>query len=76
MPTAAAERRLLKELAGRIKRQRLAAGLTQEAAAARAGIDYKRYQRLEAGGVNATMRTLLRVAEALGADGWGMIGRR
>lgn len=76
MPSAAAERRLLKELAGRIKRQRLASGLTQEAAAARAGIDYKRYQRLEAGGVNATMRTLLRVAEALGADVWGMIGRK
>lgn len=76
MPTAAAERRLLKELAGRIKRQREAAGLTQEAAAARSGIDYKRYQRLEAGAVNATMRTLLRVAEALGADVWGMIGRK
>ena len=74
--TAAAERRLLKELAGRIKRQRLAAGITQEAAAARAGIDYKRYQRLEAGAVNATMRTLLRVAEAIGADVWEMIGRK
>ena len=50
--------------------------MTQEAAAARSGIDYKRYQRLEAGGVNATMRTLLRVAEALGTDVWGMIGRK
>jgi transcriptional regulator with XRE-family HTH domain len=51
----------------------VAAGLTQEVAASDAGIDYKRYQRLEAGTVNATMRTLARVAEALGTDLWSML---
>lgn len=49
--------------------------MTQEEAAARARIDYKRYQRLEAGSVNATIRTLARVAEALGTDLWTMLGR-
>jgi transcriptional regulator with XRE-family HTH domain len=41
-------------------------GLTQEDAAARAGIDYKRYQRVEAGEVNVTIRTVVRIAGALG----------
>lgn len=73
VPTAAAQRRLLRELGVRVRRRREAAGLTQEAAASGAGIDYKRYQRLEAGTVNATMRTLARVAEALGTDAWTML---
>lgn len=60
-------------MALRVRRARERAGLTQEAAASAAGIDYKRYQRLEAGTVNATMRTLARVAEALGTDVWKML---
>jgi transcriptional regulator with XRE-family HTH domain len=66
---------VLRELGRRIRRARLAAKLTQEAAADRAGIDYKRWQRLEQGNVNPTARTLLRVAEAVDADFFQLVGR-
>jgi len=49
--------------------------LTQESAADRAGIDYKRWQRLEQGNVNSTARTLLRVAEAVETDFFQLVGR-
>ena len=62
-----------KEIGRRIRNARVAAGLTQEAAAAAAGIDAKRWQRLEQGGVNATVRTLGRVAEALGMTFWALV---
>lgn len=55
---------------------RLATGMTQEAAASRAGIDYKRWQRLEAGEVNATVRTLVRAAGALGTTFWELLGAK
>lgn len=63
-----------KEIGRRIRDARVAAGLTQEAAAAAAGIDAKRWQRLEQGSVNATVRTLGRVAEALGMTFWALVG--
>jgi transcriptional regulator with XRE-family HTH domain len=66
--------KVLKELGRRIHRARIAAGLTQEDAAAAAGIDYKRWQELEAGRVNATMRTLVRVSGALGMTVWDLLG--
>jgi transcriptional regulator with XRE-family HTH domain len=61
------------DLGLRIRAARSNAGLTQEAAASRAGIDYKRYQRLETGRVNATVRTLHRVAIALETDFWSLL---
>jgi transcriptional regulator with XRE-family HTH domain len=73
VPTAATQRRIFRELGVRVRRAREQAGLTQEDAAARARIDYKRYQRLEAGSVNATIRTLARVAEAFSVDLWKML---
>ena len=63
-----------KEIGRRLREARLAAGLTQEEAAAAAGIDAKRWQRLEQGSVNATLRTLGRVAEALGMTFWALVG--
>lgn len=39
-------------------------------AADRARIDYKRWQALEEGRANPTLRTLVRVAEALETDFW------
>jgi hypothetical protein len=39
-------------------------------------MDYKRWQRLEGGSVNATLRTLLRVAEALDTNVWTMLEGR
>lgn len=47
--------------------------MTQEETAASARIDYKRYQRLEGGTVNATIRTLSRVAQAFRTDVWTML---
>jgi transcriptional regulator with XRE-family HTH domain len=44
---------------------RVRAGLTQEEAAGRADIDYKRWQRIEQGAVNPTVATLARIASAL-----------
>ncbi|MFH0899245.1 MAG: helix-turn-helix transcriptional regulator [Pseudomonadota bacterium] len=64
---------ILRELGIRIRVAREAAKLTQEEAASRAGIDYKRWQRLEAGTVNATVRTLVRVAGAVGEDFWTLL---
>lgn len=62
-----------KEIGQRIHRARVAAGMTQEEAAAAAGIDHKRWQRLEQGAVNPTARTLVRVATALGLTFWALL---
>jgi transcriptional regulator with XRE-family HTH domain len=58
--------RFLTAIGAAIATHRQRAGLTQESAANLAGIDYKRWQRIEAGVANITMRTLWRVAVALG----------
>jgi transcriptional regulator with XRE-family HTH domain len=55
---------VLRDLGKRISAARAVAGLTQEEASARAEIDYKRYQRIEAGSVNVTVKTLVRIASA------------
>ena len=68
-----AEKRVLKEIGARIRTAREAAGLSQEDAAHRAGIDYKRWQRLETGRVNPTVRTLVRVSGALKTDLWTLL---
>lgn len=47
--------------------------MTQEEAAHTAGIDYKRWQRLERGAVNPTAKTLARSAEALGSSFWDLL---
>jgi transcriptional regulator with XRE-family HTH domain len=67
-------KRVLREIGARVKVKRQTAGLTQEEAAAIAGIDYKRWQRLELGSVNPTVRTLARAAEALGCTIWELLG--
>jgi len=66
VPGPRAVQRVLRELGTRVRAARVRAGLTQEDAAARSGIDYKRWQRIEQGGVNASVRTLTRVAYACG----------
>jgi transcriptional regulator with XRE-family HTH domain len=65
----------VKEIGDLVRRARIRAGVTQEEAAHAAAIDYKRWQRLEAGEVNATVRTLVRVAAAVGTDLWGLLER-
>ncbi len=48
--------------------QARALGLTLAAAAERAGMDWRHWQKVEAGEVNVTLRTLVRLAEALGLE--------
>jgi transcriptional regulator with XRE-family HTH domain len=66
-------RRVLRGVGARIRAARIDAGLSQEQAAAQAAIDYKRWQRLEEGSVNPTVRTLVRVASALGLSFWELV---
>jgi transcriptional regulator with XRE-family HTH domain len=56
-----------REIGRRVQRAREASELTQEQAAHKAGIDWRRWQRIEAGLVNPTIATLDRVARAVGA---------
>lgn len=63
----AASDREVRALAERVRTLRLARGLTQWAIAER-GLSYKYYQRIESGRVNVTIRTLVRVARALGVS--------
>jgi transcriptional regulator with XRE-family HTH domain len=73
VPKAPSLKTVLKDLGRSVQRARVAAGLTQEKAASQAGIDYKRYQRIEAGTVNLTVRTLHRIARALDVDFWHLL---
>jgi transcriptional regulator with XRE-family HTH domain len=74
VPKTVNNQKVLHELGRRIRAARQQSGLTQEKAAATASIDYKRWQRLEQGTVNATVRTLSRAAAALGLTFWDLVG--
>ncbi len=63
-------RQVLREIGRNIRAARLATGLTQEEAAARAKIDYKRWQMIERGAANVTVKTLARMAGATGVTVW------
>jgi transcriptional regulator with XRE-family HTH domain len=60
------ERELRRLLAANVQRYRGTLGLTVEAASERADLDRRHWQRVEAGEVSATLRTLARLARALG----------
>lgn len=64
---------MLVAIGERLVRARNAVDLTQEEAAYRARIDYKRLQKLEKGKVNATVRTLLRLADVYGVGFWALM---
>lgn len=74
MARAKQAERVLRDLGRRIKELRVEAELTQEDAADRAGIDPKRWQRIEAGDANVTVKTLVRVAAALRVSFWKLMG--
>jgi len=65
-------------IGARIRAARLAVGLSQEHAAERAGVGYKRWQEIEGGSANPTIRTLDRIASTLGVEIWNILrkGRR
>ena len=65
-----------REIGVRVRAAREVAGLSQEVAAHRAAIDYKRWQRIEHGDVNVTTRTLVRIAAALDTDFWHLLRAR
>lgn len=56
---------LTKQVAKAIKRERLKVGITQEALAEKAGLNYKFYQRVESGKSNLTLKTLYKVSKVL-----------
>ncbi len=56
---------LMGSLKTNIKMARKQEQLTQEAASSMADIDYKRWQKIEAGGMNITLFTLSRIAATL-----------
>jgi transcriptional regulator with XRE-family HTH domain len=58
--------RVVRKLAGQIRTARIEAGLTQEEAAERGGIPYKRFQSIEHGAANVTVKTLARISAAVG----------
>jgi transcriptional regulator with XRE-family HTH domain len=58
-------RRAQRLLARNIRQQREALGFTQEDAAHASGMAVRHYQKLEAGELNVTLRTLTKVAKAL-----------
>lgn len=51
-----------------VKLARNAAGLTQDEVAGAAGLDVAQYRKIENGQTNASIRTIARVAAALGAE--------
>lgn len=55
-------------VARQVKGLRAAAGLTQEQLAHRSGIAPRHLQKIESGGVNVTIDTLVKVANALAVD--------
>jgi transcriptional regulator with XRE-family HTH domain len=58
----------LAKLSQNISAAREAAGLTQDEAAAAAGMQPAQYSRVERGEVDARLSTLLRIAQGLGVD--------
>jgi transcriptional regulator with XRE-family HTH domain len=60
------ERELRRLLAVNVHRYRGTLGLTVEAAAERSDLDRRYWTKIEAGEANATLRTLARLARALG----------
>lgn len=55
-------------LGARIRKLRQAAGLTLEGLAERATVDLKHLQKVEAGTLNVTLATLVRIASGLGVE--------
>lgn len=53
-----------RRLAQAVRRRRIELGLTQEEAAHATRLATRHYQKLEAGELNVTLRTLVRVADA------------
>ncbi len=67
---------VLRDLGRRVRAARDRADISQEDLADRSKIDVKRLQRVEAGTVNVTIKTLVRIASALDLTFWQLIHAR
>ena len=65
---------LLQQLRRNVRHLRRELGLTLQEAAERAEIDWRHWQKIEAGENNATLATLSRVADSLGAEPNELLG--
>jgi transcriptional regulator with XRE-family HTH domain len=64
----------LDNLRQNLRRIRLLRGLTQQATAEKAGIEYKYFQNIEAGRWrNLTLSTLQKIADAVGVKPWELL---
>ena len=63
-----AYRRAASSLGARVRELRLASELTLERASERGGLDLKHWQKVEAGQLNVTLVTLLRIARGLNVE--------
>jgi transcriptional regulator with XRE-family HTH domain len=63
-----AENELRQRLSANVRALRTKAGMSAREAAERAEIPLRQWQRVEAGDVNATLKTLARIAYALRVD--------
>lgn len=68
MPVPPNVRQLRQRVALNVRRLRVAADLTQDQLAERAGLATRHLQKLEAGTVNATFKTVAALAEGLRVD--------
>ena len=67
MPASTTEE-LQQFLAGNLRRLRGSRGLTQEQAAEATGINWRHWQKLEAGDVNVTLKTLGKICDGMGVE--------
>ena len=65
---AATEEDLRRRLAANVRAARKAAGLAVKAASERAEIHWRHWQKVEAGEVNVTLQTVVRIGDALNID--------
>jgi transcriptional regulator with XRE-family HTH domain len=65
---------MVTRLLDRVRHEREQRGLTQEAFAEQAGLQYKHYQAVEAGRkMNFTMATFEKMAKGLGLEPWELL---
>ena len=67
---------VLYDLGRALRAARQQADITQEDLAEMTRIDVKRIQRIEAGTVNATVKTLVKIASALNLTFWQLLSDR
>ena len=68
MPSATALQRQLERFGGNLRRERLAAGLTQERLSELADLNIRTLQKIEAGQTNILFTTAIRLRESLGCN--------